>query len=119
MYVPGIRLGGQGEVSARAEGGAGARSVTFYTTTSPHAPHTHTLERIPNTLHPIFPTHTGFKYENFNILEWMHNLARAFDNLLDMLVRRLGLELGLGLLGHRGLPHYHIAFHTTTTPSHN
>ena len=31
----------------------------------------------------------GFKYEKFNLLEWMHNLGRAWDNLLNFLV---GLE---------------------------
>ena len=30
----------------------------------------------------------GFKYDRFNLLEWMHNLKCAFDNFNDMLVGR-------------------------------
>ena len=29
-----------------------------------------------------------FDLENMNVLEWMHNLARTFDNCLDLLVGR-------------------------------
>lgn len=35
---------------------------------------------------PLMSSLRGFKYEKFNILEWMHNLARAFDNFLELLV---------------------------------
>lgn len=30
----------------------------------------------------------GIQYHTFNILEWMHNMARAFDNFMDLLVGR-------------------------------
>ena len=36
----------------------------------------------------MFSMYKSIKYENFNILEWMHNLARSFDNFLDLLVGR-------------------------------
>ena len=29
---------------------------------------------------------TGFKYSKFNLLEWMHNLGRAFDCILNFLI---------------------------------
>ena len=34
----------------------------------------------------IITKHTGFKYAKFNLLEWMHNLGRAWDNFLRLLV---------------------------------
>lgn len=37
---------------------------------------------------PILRSLRDFSYEKFNILEWMHNLARAFDNYLELLVGR-------------------------------
>ena len=30
----------------------------------------------------------GFRYDRFNLLEWMHNVKCAFDNFLDLLVGR-------------------------------
>ena len=35
---------------------------------------------------PLLSSMTGFNYEKLNLLEWMHNLARAFDNFLEILV---------------------------------
>lgn len=35
---------------------------------------------------PMLMSMQGFKYECFNILEWMHNLKCAFDNFCDLLV---------------------------------
>ena len=37
---------------------------------------------------PMLMTMSGFKYDRFNLLEWMHNIKCAFDNFLDMLVGR-------------------------------
>ena len=37
---------------------------------------------------PMFSTLSGFRYHFFNPIEWMHNLARAFDNFNDLLVGR-------------------------------
>ena len=37
---------------------------------------------------PMLMSMRGFKYDRFNILEWMHNLKCAFDNFLDLLVGR-------------------------------
>ena len=34
----------------------------------------------------ILNTHTDFKYGKFNLLEWMHNLGRAWDGFLNLLV---------------------------------
>lgn len=36
----------------------------------------------------MFSTLSGFLYHKFNHVEWMHNLARAFDNYNDFLVGR-------------------------------
>ena len=36
----------------------------------------------------MFSMYRGIQYDKFNILEWMHNLARSFDNFLDLLVGR-------------------------------
>ncbi len=55
---------------------------------------------------PLLSSLHGFKYDRFNLLEWMHNLARAFENLLEFLVgtsdgaadrkaRKTSLDLGL------------------------
>ena len=35
---------------------------------------------------PMLYNLTGYNYEKFNLLEWMHNLARAFDNFNNLLV---------------------------------
>ena len=35
---------------------------------------------------PLLGSLRGFNYQKFNLLEWMHNLACAFDNLLELLV---------------------------------
>ena len=43
-----------------------------------------TKEVVVHVLHTL----KNFKYLKFNLLEWMHNLARAFDNFLDVLVGR-------------------------------
>ena len=37
---------------------------------------------------PMLMAMLGFKYDRFNLLEWMHNIKCAFDNFLDMLVGR-------------------------------
>ena len=37
---------------------------------------------------PMLMSLRGFKYDRFNLLEWMHNLKCSFDNLLDLLVGR-------------------------------
>ena len=37
---------------------------------------------------PLMRSLSNFSYENFNILEWMHNLARAHDNFLELLIGR-------------------------------
>ena len=37
---------------------------------------------------PILRSLNHFNYQMFNVLEWMHNLARTFDNYLDLLVGR-------------------------------
>lgn len=37
---------------------------------------------------PMLMSMSGFKYDRFNLLEWMHNIKCAFDNFLDMLVGR-------------------------------
>lgn len=37
---------------------------------------------------PLFSALSGFLYHKFNPVEWMHNLARAFDNFNDLLVGR-------------------------------
>ena len=34
----------------------------------------------------MFRNLRGLKYEYFNILEWMHNLARVFENCQNLLV---------------------------------
>ena len=54
---------------------------------------------------PMLHTLTGFNYEKFNLLEWMHNLARAFNCFLNLMVgsdaafdqraRETSRELGL------------------------
>ena len=36
----------------------------------------------------MFSMYKTIQYDKFNILEWMHNLARAFDNFMDLLVGR-------------------------------
>lgn len=33
----------------------------------------------------MLSSYIGMKYENFNLLEWMHNMARAFDNFMEFL----------------------------------
>ena len=38
---------------------------------------------------PMLMSMNNFKYEYFNILEWMHNLKCAFDNILDLLVGKV------------------------------
>ena len=38
--------------------------------------------------HPLLATLENFKYEKFNILEWMHNLKRTYECFLDLLVGR-------------------------------
>ena len=38
--------------------------------------------------HMMMYLYRGIQYHKFNILEWMHNMARAFGNLLDLLVGR-------------------------------
>ena len=52
-----------------------------------------TLAKVHNVTHylgqkgrPMFVTLSGFHYDKFNPVEWMHNLARTFDNLNDLLV---------------------------------
>ena len=35
---------------------------------------------------PMLVSMKGFKYEKFNLLEWMHNLGRTWDCLLNFLV---------------------------------
>ena len=35
---------------------------------------------------PMFASLKGFRYAKFNFLEWMHNIARAFDRAQDYLV---------------------------------
>ena len=35
---------------------------------------------------PMLMSMKGFKYEKFNLLEWMHNLGRAWDNMLTFLI---------------------------------
>ena len=35
---------------------------------------------------PMLMSLKGFKYEKFNLLEWMHNLGRTWDCLLNFLV---------------------------------
>ena len=37
---------------------------------------------------PLMRSLSNFSYEHFNILEWMHNLARAHDNFLELLIGR-------------------------------
>ena len=37
---------------------------------------------------PLLTTLEYFKYEKFNILEWMHNLKRTFECFVDLLVGR-------------------------------
>ena len=37
---------------------------------------------------PMLMSMAGFKYDRFNLLEWMHNLKCSFDNFLDLLVGR-------------------------------
>ena len=37
---------------------------------------------------PLLATLDNFKYDKFNILEWMHNLKRTFECFLDLLVGR-------------------------------
>ena len=53
------------------------------------------LQRARNVSHflgqkgpTMFSTLLKFDYCSFNFVEWMHNLARAFDNLMDFLVGR-------------------------------
>ena len=47
-------------------------------------PH-HTTTPRHQTTHPHLP---DFKYAKFNLMEWMHNLGRAFDCFLSLLVGR-------------------------------
>ena len=35
---------------------------------------------------PLLSSLRGFKYEKFNLLEWMNNLDCVFDNFLELLV---------------------------------
>ena len=35
---------------------------------------------------PLFRNLRGWQYDKFNLLEWMHNMARAFDNFQNLLV---------------------------------
>ena len=35
---------------------------------------------------PMYRSLAGWRYEKFNLLEWMHNLARTFDNYQNLLV---------------------------------
>ena len=35
---------------------------------------------------PMLMSMSGFKYDRFNLLEWMHNLKCAFDNITDLLI---------------------------------
>jgi len=37
---------------------------------------------------PLLATLENFKYEKFNILEWMHNLKRTYECFMDLLVGR-------------------------------
>ena len=37
---------------------------------------------------PMLMSLQGFKYDRFNILEWMHNIKCSFDNVLELLVGR-------------------------------
>ena len=37
---------------------------------------------------PMLMSLEGFKYERFNLLEWMHNLKCSHDNVLDLLIGR-------------------------------
>ena len=37
---------------------------------------------------PMLARLRSFVYEKFNLLEWMHNLARAYENFLELLVGR-------------------------------
>ena len=37
---------------------------------------------------PMLNTYRGMEYSRFNILEWMHNMARAYDNFMAFLTGR-------------------------------
>lgn len=54
------------------------------------------IARVRDLLHflgqkgrPMLSSLRGFNYERFNLLEWMHNMARAYDNILELLVGNL------------------------------